>query len=118
MKKSFLVAVLIALALPASASAHGVWFYKAISAERNIVAKYPAVSAAHCSPLPTWARARYGARSFVRGGVRLWNHFYCGVYSTYLGAPCLVIFHGLGERNIVVTSWPRGGCTTRALWGY
>jgi hypothetical protein len=112
-----LIVLSIALLLPASASAHGVWYGTAAATERRIEAKYPMVTTASCGKVPRWAWAKYGVDSFVRGDVRRWNHFYCGVYSTYLGRPCLVVAHWLGERNVVATSWPRGGCTTRALWG-
>jgi hypothetical protein len=118
-KRLILVTLGVALAIPALASAHGVWYFTSSGAETSIIEKYPAVLDASCKPLPVWARAQYGARSILSDGgtTRRWNHFYCGVWSRVLDAPCLVVFHGLGQRNIVVTSWPRGGCTTRALWG-
>jgi len=114
-----MVAIAVSLLAPGQASAHGTWYYTSRGAEELIVRKYDGVIDASCSPLPAWARAQYGARSIISDGgtTRRWNHFYCGVWSRVLDAPCLVVFHGLGQDNFVVTSWPRGGCTTRALWG-
>jgi len=113
------ISAVVALLVPTQASAHGTWFYTSRGAEQNIVRKYDAVIEASCSPLPAWARARYGARSIISDGgtTRRWNHFYCAVWSRVLNAPCLVVFHGLGQYNSIVTSWPQNGCTTRALWG-
>ena len=109
-----------AMLTPASASAHGTWYYTRAQVEQGIEEKYPAVSAALCKPVPEWARGRYGVDSFVaRSGSRVWNHFLCAVWSTRLNAPCMAISHHVGRMNhlINLTSWPGEGCSTRALWG-
>jgi hypothetical protein len=112
------VVALAALALPSLAAGHGTWYNTRYNTERGIYAKFPRVSVARCSPLPAWARSRYGADSFVSGGVRRWNHFFCGVY-VRSGAVCFLVFHHTSQyaSQGTVTSWQRQGCSTRALRG-
>jgi hypothetical protein len=57
-----LVLVVLALALPVSASAHGTYLDSAYNTEKNIERKFARVTGAICKPLPAWARARYGPK--------------------------------------------------------
>ena len=114
------VLVLAALITPVVALGHGNWFATAAGTAQDVEAKYSAVAAANCRALPSWARARFGAQSQIRGTVRTWNHFLCAVYSTWLDDTCLAVAHHVGQDRdgVNLTSWPYGnGCTTRALWG-
>jgi len=108
----------IAVALPTLASAHGRYQDSAYKTEKNIERKFPRVSAAVCGPLPQWARAQYGAYSEVRGTVRTWNHFYCGV-AIVDGSTCLAVAHMTGPSwyQFILSSWQGAGCSSRQLRG-
>jgi len=120
-KHIFVLALVILAVVPATAQAHGRWYNTAARTEQDIEYKYRAVAAALCKPLPVWARGQYRADSYVRGTVRVWNHFLCAVYSTYSRTNCLSVAHLVGQHRdgINLTSWKYGGrgCTTRDLWG-
>jgi hypothetical protein len=113
-----LALVVLALALPAAAVAHGGYIDSAYNTEKNIERKFPRVAAALCKPLPPWARAKYGAYSEVVGTVRKWNHFHCAV-AIVDGSACLVVAHMTGRRwnEFILTSWQGRGCTSRQLRG-
>lgn len=116
------IALTLALLTPSTAAAHGRWYDSAANTAYAIESKYPAVIAASCRPLPEWAQSRYGADSYVnKSGTRVWNHFGCGVYSTWSRTACLTVAHLVGQTRsgIVLTSWLYGGrgCTTRDLFG-
>jgi hypothetical protein len=118
MKVLTLVVLVLALAMPTTAVAHGNYVDSAYNTEKNIERKFPRVRAALCKPLPPWARARYGAHSEVVGTVRKWDHFYCGV-AIIDGSVCLVVAHMTGPRwnQFILTSWQGKGCTSRQLRG-
>lgn len=116
---SVLAATAIAgLALAGAASAHfgGIWFTTAAKAAKEIEWKYSSVDYARCQPIPPAYRAQYHAHSFVRGNVRLWDHFLCGL-SIDDGSTCLAIAHMMGKKfgQIMLTSYPVRGCTPYQL---
>lgn len=116
--KTTLLVALCALTLTASASAHGVYNDSAYNTESNIKRKFPRVGAVLCKPVPAWARSQYKVYSEVRGTVRYWNHFFCGV-ALKSGGVCLVVAHMTGKQwhQFILTSWPSQGCTPRQLRG-
>ena len=118
MRRALMLAVIAALAAAAPASAHrgDIWFGTAAGTAKNIEAKYASVSLARCWPLPVSLRSRYDADSFVRGSVRRWDHFECGL-AIRGGRICFVVAHMMGQRwnQIMLTSYPYRGCSPYEL---
>jgi len=106
------VAGLLTWSPPAGARFGGVWFDTAARTAFAIEGKYPCVATARCFPLPLGDRDRYHARSFVKGAVRLWDHFLCGLYIRNRGV-CLAVAHHIGREwyQLVLTSSRFRGCT-------
>lgn len=71
-----MLAAITAAIFASTASAHGVWYSTGANTAVDIEEKYPMVRAAYCGPLPVSLRARYGADSYVQGGVRRWNQLH------------------------------------------
>jgi hypothetical protein len=118
MRRTILVTAIAALATAAPASAHrgDIWFGTAAGTAKNIEAKFSSVSLARCWPLPVSLRSRYDADSYVRGGVRRWDHFECGL-AIRGGRVCLVVAHMTGREwdHFVLTSYPHKGCSPYEL---
>jgi hypothetical protein len=118
--KIALVAVLVAVAGVASgtASAHfgNKWFTTAAHMSSDIEQTFTSVQVARCVPLPPSKRAQYHAHSFVRGSVRMWDHFLCAL-AIDDGSSCLAVAHVTGQawNQNVLTSWPGNGCTPYQL---
>jgi hypothetical protein len=118
-RKLLILAAIGGLIAVPSALAHGAWFDTRTNTERALVRKFQPVTVAKCFLVPQSARARYRVRSQVQGGVRRWNHFWCGVYTEYDNDVCFVVVHHTGAQwfQITVTSWPVRGCSPRELAG-
>lgn len=118
MRRTIILLAIGALATAAPATAHrgDIWFGTAAGTAKNIEAKYSSVSAARCWPLPPSLRDRYDADSFVRGGVRRWDHFECGV-AIRGGRVCFTVAHMMGREwdQLVLTSFPYKGCSPYEL---
>jgi hypothetical protein len=113
------VAATCALVAVPTAVGHGQWFDTRTNTERALVRKFPPVTTARCFLVPQAFRARYGVRSQTQGGVRRWNHFWCGVHTTFDNVICFVVVHHTGRQwfQMTVTSWPVRGCSPRELAG-
>jgi hypothetical protein len=114
-----LAAFLAALTVVPVAQGHrgDIWYDSATNTAGYIEDKYAAVSTARCYPLPVQDRARYNADSYVRrNGVRVWDHFLCGVYNRR-NQICFTVAHISGQRwsDFYLTSFRYRGCTPYQL---
>lgn len=112
MKRVLLVvSAIIALAVPANASSHfgNIWYQSATWASVNVErAGYTEVYSARCvRPDAALIRATR-ARSFVRNGVRYWNHLPCRLKVLGRTKTCWVLFHQTGRNwyAFVLTRYP------------
>jgi hypothetical protein len=117
-QKVCLAVVFGALLMAAPAGAHlgDIWFTTAAKTSQNIEDKFGSVEIARCQPLPANLRGQYHAHSFVRGSVRVWDHFGCALAITD-GTYCVAVAHITGQRwsDFTLTSFPKSGCTPYQL---